>query len=148
MRMHQSQPSVRNKRQQEAAPLLPLKACLMNRVSMFSWSRRRVPSARAKPPVKCSLRLLQQEQKCWLSGGGERMPRRQLHFKQSQLQRLLSVVAVTDNCLSFSVKGNLGTLSEFQQQAGVCACGVCFESDCVSSVEEQFLIFIIQLWQH
>lgn len=44
-----------------------------------------------------------------MTGGGERMPARQLHFKQLQLQGLLIVIALTDNCLSFSVKGNLGT---------------------------------------
>lgn len=44
-----------------------------------------------------------------VSGGWERKPTRQLHFKQLQLQGLLTVIAVTDNCLSFSVKGNLGT---------------------------------------
>lgn len=42
-------------RQQAAAALLSLQACLMNRVSVFWWSRQTVPSARAKPPVKCSL---------------------------------------------------------------------------------------------
>lgn len=41
--------------------------------------------------------------------GWERIPTRQLHLKQLQLQALLTVIAGTDNCLSFSVKGNLGT---------------------------------------
>lgn len=50
-RMHSPPRNVRNERQQEAVPLLSLQACLMNRVSMFSWSRCRVPLARAKPPV-------------------------------------------------------------------------------------------------
>lgn len=58
-----------NERQQEAAPLLSLQACLMNRVSMFSRSCHRMPLARAKSVVKCSLRLLLQAQKCWMSGG-------------------------------------------------------------------------------
>lgn len=46
-----------------------------------------------------------------MSGGGERMPTRQLPFKHLQLQGLLTVIAMTDNCLSFSVKGNLETCS-------------------------------------
>lgn len=60
---------MRIERQQEAAALFSLQACLMNRVSVFCWSRQTVPSARAQPPVKCSVRLLQQEQQGCLNWG-------------------------------------------------------------------------------
>lgn len=46
-----------------------------------------------------------------MSGGGERMPTRQLPFRRLQLQGLLTVVVVTDSCLGFSVKGSLETCS-------------------------------------
>lgn len=57
-----------------------------------------------------------------MSGGGERMPMRQLPFKHLQLQGLLTVIAVTDNCLSFSVKGNLETFSVKILVAAWCVC--------------------------
>lgn len=73
-----------------------------------------------------------------MSGGGERMPMRQLPFKHLQLQGLLTVIAVTDNCLSFSVKGNLETCSVKILVAvwcvggcvGVCVC-VAWGGDCI-----------------
>ena len=53
---------------------------------------------------------------------------RQLPFKHLQLQGLLTVIAVTDNCLSFSVKGNLETFSVKILVAawggGVCVCAL------------------------
>ena len=57
-----------------------------------------------------------------MSGGGERMPMRQLPFKHLQLQGLLTVIAVTDNCLSFSLKGNLETCSVKILVAVWCVC--------------------------
>lgn len=47
---------------------------------------------------------------------------RQLPFKHLQLQGLLTVIAVTDNCLSFSVKGNLETFSVKILVAAWCVC--------------------------
>ena len=47
---------------------------------------------------------------------------RQLPFKHLQLQGLLTVIAVTDNCLSFSVKGNLETCSVKILVAVWCVC--------------------------
>lgn len=44
--MHSPHRNASDERQQEAVPLLSLQAWLMNRVSMFSWSRCAVPSAR------------------------------------------------------------------------------------------------------
>lgn len=138
-----------NERQQEVAPSLSLQACLMNHVSMFSWSRQTVPSARAKPPVKCSVRLLQKEQKCCLSGGWGRMPIRWLHFKQFQLGGLLTVIAVTDNCWSFSARGNLGTCPVKILVACWSVC-LCFKAGCLWRVEGinafNFYCLIAQQW--
>lgn len=44
--MHSPHRNASDERQQEAVPLLSLQAWLMNRVSLFSWSRCAVPSAR------------------------------------------------------------------------------------------------------
>lgn len=44
--MHSPHRDVSDERQQEAVPLLSLQAWLMNHVSVFSWSRCTVPSAR------------------------------------------------------------------------------------------------------
>lgn len=85
-----------------------------------------------------------------MSGGGERMPVRQLHFKQLQLHGLLTVRAVTDNCLSFSVKGNLGTCSLRILVAVWCVsvCVCCVSNQVVSEEwKEVFLIFTAQLCQ-
>lgn len=41
---------------------------------------------------------------------------------QLQLQGLLTVIAVTDNCLSFSVKGNLGTACPVRILVAICVC--------------------------
>lgn len=67
----------------------------MNRVSMFSRSCHRMPLARAKSAVKCSLRLLLQAQKCWMSGGLERGVGRNANeaaaFQPVQLQSFLAM---------------------------------------------------------
>lgn len=96
-----------------------------------------------------------------MSGGGERMPMRQLPFKHLQLQGLLTVIAVTDNCLSFSVKGNLETFSVKILVAAWCVCVcvrahavwwgwvcVCVSNQVVSEEwKEIFLIFTAQFCQ-
>ena len=100
-----------------------------------------------------------------MSGGGERMPMRQLPFKHLQLQGLLTVIAVTDNCLSFSLKGNLETCSvkilvavwcvcvcaraRSCRLVGVCVCVcVCVSNQVVSEEwKEIFLILTAQFCQ-
>lgn len=99
----------------------------MNRVSMFSRSRRRVPSARAKPPVKCSLRLLWQEQKWWMSGGWGENAKETAAFQTVTAARITHCNSSDRQLFELQCKRQFGDLScqDFSSKL-VCVC-VCVQ---------------------